>query len=240
MIWAERQDWFFAVDMGIYTREGQMTRTAIVPDAFLSLGVPRSKGEQGRLSYVLAEENQVAPILVLEVVSQTYGGEYDEKMRIYAEMGIRYTVIFNPHHWRRDKRDPLEVYELQDNQYQRLPGNPVWLEGVALGIGVERREVTQWQRDWLYWYNREGERYPTPEEIIAQERMRAEQSGQQAEQERIRAERERLLKEQASQQIEQERMRAEQANQQVERERRRAERLAAKLRQLGLDPNDEE
>jgi Uma2 family endonuclease len=157
VIWAERQDWFFGVDMGIYTREGQLTRTAIVPDAFLSLGVPRSKGEQGRLSYVLAEENQVVPILALEIVSQTFGGEYDEKMRIYAEMGIRYTVIYNPHHGRRDKRDPLEVYELKDKHYHRLPGDPVWLEGVQLGIGVERRQTDQWERDWLFWYNPEGQ-----------------------------------------------------------------------------------
>jgi hypothetical protein len=125
-------------------------------------------------------------------------------------MGIRYTVIFNPHHGRRDKRDPLEVYELKDKHYHRLPGDPVWLEGVGLGIGVERREEAQWERDWLYWYNREGERYLTSEELIAQERIRAAQ--------------ERLQKEQAIQQADQERM--------------RAERLATKLRALGLDPND--
>nr|WP_283765635.1 Uma2 family endonuclease [Roseofilum capinflatum] len=37
-IWAERMDWFFGVDMGIYTDPNQ---PAIVPDGFLSIGVPR-------------------------------------------------------------------------------------------------------------------------------------------------------------------------------------------------------
>jgi hypothetical protein len=189
-------------------------------------------------------------------------------MRIYAEMGIRYTVIFNPHHGRRDKRDPLEVYELKDKQYHRLPGDPVWLEGVGLGIGVERREEGKWERDWLYWYNREGERYLTSEELIEQERilkvqeqLRAEQerllkeaATQQAEQESIRAEQERIRADQERIRADQERMRAEreellkqQAHQRAEeeclraeQERLRADRLAARLKELGLDPDDVE
>jgi hypothetical protein len=190
------------------------------------------------LSYVLAEENQVAPILVLEVVSQTYGGEYDEKMRIYAEMGIRYTVIFNPHHSRRDKRDPLEVYELKDKHYHRLPGDPVWLEGVQLGIGVERREEGQWERDWLYWYDPEGRRYPTSEERIEQERIRSEQERLRAEQATQQAEQERRLREQATQQAEQANQRADQERLLREQAQHQAERLRAKLRELGLDAGD--
>jgi hypothetical protein len=42
--------------------------------------------------------------------------------------------------------------------------------------------------------------------------------------------------EQADQRAEQERQRAEQADQRAEQERQRAERLAAKLRELGIDP----
>ncbi len=57
-------------------------------------------------------------------------------------------------------------------------------------------------REWLYWYDRDGQRYPTPDEQI---------------------ERADLL-------IEQER-------QQTELERQRADRLAAKLRDLGIDPD---
>jgi len=47
MIWSEREDWFFGVDMGIYFNPSV---PAVVPDGFLSLGVERFVGEGGRLS----------------------------------------------------------------------------------------------------------------------------------------------------------------------------------------------
>lgn len=82
VVWSDRQDWFFGVDMGIYYLP-TAPRKSIVPDGFLSLGVERRRQQRGRLSYVLWEENWIPPILVVEVVSQTYGGEYDTKMSKY-------------------------------------------------------------------------------------------------------------------------------------------------------------
>ncbi|TAF12350.1 MAG: Uma2 family endonuclease, partial [Nostocales cyanobacterium] len=75
LIWAEKMDWFFGVYMGIYHDPNQ---PAIVPDGFLSIGVPRIIDSDVRLSYVLWEEQKL-PIMVLEVVSQTRRGEYTEK-----------------------------------------------------------------------------------------------------------------------------------------------------------------
>jgi len=72
MVWAERRDWFFGVDMGIYYHP---EIPAIVPDGFLSIGVERVLDEGLRLSYVLWEEHKV-PILALEVVSQQRRGEW--------------------------------------------------------------------------------------------------------------------------------------------------------------------
>jgi len=71
-IWQEREDWFLGINMGMYHTPNQ---PAIVPDGFLSLGVERFVGEEGRLSYVLWEEDGIVPIWVLEVVSKTYNGE---------------------------------------------------------------------------------------------------------------------------------------------------------------------
>ncbi len=42
LVWADRSDWFFGVDMGIYYAPGE---PPIVPDGFLSLGVDRFVGE---------------------------------------------------------------------------------------------------------------------------------------------------------------------------------------------------
>ena len=69
LIWAERSDWFWGVDMGFYYEpniEEPEKSKCIVPDGFLALGVPRYKSEGGGLSYVLWEE-KVLPILAFRL-----------------------------------------------------------------------------------------------------------------------------------------------------------------------------
>lgn len=39
LIWKERSDWYFGVDMGIYHTTGVSPKVPVVPDGFLSLGV---------------------------------------------------------------------------------------------------------------------------------------------------------------------------------------------------------
>ena len=161
LIWAERMDWFFGVDMGIYYNPDEPT-TPIVPDGFLSIGVPRVTRENLRLSYVLWDE-QVIPIMILEVVSQTRRGEYTEKKEDYAKMGVLYYVIYNP---LRKKKPRLEVYQLNNGEYKLLQGEPVWLAEIGLGIGREEGIYQGINREWLYWYDEQGKRYLTPEERI--------------------------------------------------------------------------
>ncbi|MBT9317888.1 Uma2 family endonuclease [Leptothoe spongobia] len=178
MIWPERQDWFFGVDMGIYF---DPSRPAVVPDGFLSLGVERFIGEQGRLSYVLWEEDNISPMFALEVVSKTYGGEYEKKKSIYADLGIRYYAIYLPNPGSRRKRQPLEIYQLNNGIYQQLEGNPLWLPDIGLGLGRERGTYLGREREWLYWYDEAGNRLITPEEKALQAQARAEQEQARAE-----------------------------------------------------------
>lgn len=181
LIWQDRWDWFFGVDMGIYDRTGQIRRTPIIPDGFLSLGVPRRKNDpKGRLSYVLLEENNIAPILVLELVSQTYGKEYEEKINAYARLGVLYYVIYNPEYYQRDKHQPFEVYRLENGIYLLCSGEPVWMPEINLGIGRGQGVHEGWQREWLYWFDEQGNRFPTPEEVAQQERQQRELVEQQA------------------------------------------------------------
>ena len=167
LMWADRMDWFFGVDMGIYYDPNE---PAIVPDGFLSLGVARFIDEDLRLSYVLWEENRL-PILVLEVVSQKRRGEYTSKMQQYADLGVLYYAVYNP---RRRRKPPLEVYRLVDGNYVLQRGNPVWLPEINLGIGRERGTYQGITREWLYWYDEQGQRLLTPEERILQAEQRAE------------------------------------------------------------------
>ncbi|NMG22213.1 Uma2 family endonuclease [Brasilonema bromeliae] len=167
ILWAERMDWFFGIDMGIYYHPD---KPAIVPDGFLSLGVERVYDEELRPSYVLWDEN-VLPTLVLEVVSQNYRKEYSTKKEEYAALGVLYYVIYSS---RRRRKPRLEVHRLVDDKYELQEGNPVWLPEVGLGIGCERGTYGGVTREWLYWYNEQGKRYPTPEERIqaAEQRTR--------------------------------------------------------------------
>jgi Uma2 family endonuclease len=128
--------------MGIYHTTGTNPRIPIVPDGFLSLGVERLKGDKLRLSYIVWKENNVVPVWVLEIVSHTYGGEYDNKATQYAQLGVLYYAIYNPEYSRRDRHDLLEVYRLVDGAYIRQPGEPVWMPEIGLGIG--REQGTYW------------------------------------------------------------------------------------------------
>jgi hypothetical protein len=175
--------------MGVYHATGENPRIPIVPDGFLSLGVPRRVEPYGRKSYIVWLENNIPPRLVLECVSESYGGEYDEKMQIYGKLGVLYYAIYNPQFNRRDRHKVLEVYQLSERQYIRLPGEPIWMPEIGLGIGREIGTFENWQREWLYWYDEQGNRYLTPEEIAQRERQRAETERQRAETERQRADR---------------------------------------------------
>lgn len=167
LVWCDRWDWFFGVDMGIYYHPD---KPAIVPDGFLSLGVKRFIDEDLRLSYVLWEENKL-PILALEVVSQIYREEYNIKKEFYAkDLGLLYYVVYSP---LRRKKSPLEVYRLVDGEYILMSGNPVWLPEIGLGIGRERGIYQGIVREWLYWYDEEGQRLLTPEERIREAEERA-------------------------------------------------------------------
>jgi hypothetical protein len=166
--------------MGIYY---DPKKPAIVPDGFLSLGVERFIDEILRLSYVLWEEQKL-PTMVLEVVSQTYRGEYSSKKEFYAELEILYYVVYNP---QRRRKPPLEVYKLVNGEYVLLPGNPVWLSEIGLGIGCERGTYQSITREWMYWYDESGKRFFTPEERITEAEERITQSEQRRQQAENRA-----------------------------------------------------
>jgi Uma2 family endonuclease len=182
MLWEERQDWLFAIDMGIYSSPDL---PPIVPDAFLSLGVERCYDEDLRPSYVLWDE-EIVPIFVLEVVSPKYREEYTTKLKLYEQMGVLYYAIYSS---KRKRKPRFEVYKLINGLYQLVATNTVWMPEIGLGIGCERGNYGGVTREWLYWYDEDGKRYSTP-------------------------------------------------NERVQEEIDRSNKLAAKLRQLGIDPDE--
>jgi Uma2 family endonuclease len=167
MLWEGRMDWFFGIDMGIYTHP---EKPPIVPDGFLSLNVERFYDEQLRLSYLLWEE-EIPPMFVLEVVSTKPGGEYTTKLDEYARMGVLYYVIYNP---KRRRKATLEIYKLVNGSYEIQNSNPLWMPEIGLGIGSDRANYGGLMREWLYWYDENNLRYPTPYERAELESQRAD------------------------------------------------------------------
>ncbi len=178
-IWGNRDDWFFAVDMGVYHITGLNPKVPVVPDGFLSLGVERRKGGGSRKSYVVWEEQNIAPIFALEVVSQTPGGEYDEKLAIYNKLGVKYYAIYNPRFWRRDGHPPLEVYKLVEADYQLQFREPLWMPEIGLGIGRCVLPSDRLRREVLSWFDERGDRFLGAEE---QERLAKDQARHRVEQ----------------------------------------------------------
>jgi len=216
-IWHDRQDWFFGVDMGVYDRTGQKQRApTIVPDGFLALGVTRRKGKYGRSSYVIAEENDVIPILALEYLSKSYGSEYDRKVQIYAQLGVKYYVVYNPQRQRKHK--PIEFYCLVDGQYQLQPNNEwMWFTEIGLGMGLVQGILSGTETEWLTWFDAAGQPYPLPEQVI--ENLTAKLRRQQGRIAKLK-----IL--------------AEQERSKAKQERSARLKLLDRLRQMGIDLSD--
>ena len=197
--------WFVAVAIN--------PRVPIISDGFLSLGVERRKNGKSSSSYVMWEEEYTAPILTLEVLSHSYGDEYEKKLDIYRKLGVKYYVIYNPQFWRRDGHMPFEVYKLVDGDYQLQIGEPWWMPEIGLGIGRCVLPSDCFRREVLSWFDERGQRYLTGEEKADLEKYRADT-------EKYRADFE-------SQKAKSEKQRADAAQKQVEL-------LLTKLRSLGI------
>lgn len=202
----------------------------LVPDMMLALDVPGlgpDLSQKVNRSYFIWVQDGKPPTVVVEVVSNREGGEDSLKLRKYAEIGVRYYVIFDP--WRLLSERTLRTYQLAGAGQGYIEQIGGILDAVGLGLSLWQGEYEGAEALWLRWTDRNGRLIPTGAEQAEQERQRAEQESQRAEQESQRAEQE-------SQRAEQESQRAEQESQRANVAEQRAERLAARLRELDIDP----
>ena len=191
----ENRPFLAAANVGVFS---QTRNPAIVPDMFLSLDVTIAEEwwRKEHRSYFIWEFGK-PPELVLEIVSNTVGGEDTEKRKKYAWMRVPFYVIYDPQ--RQIMTEVLTVYRLRELQYERQ--ETAWFAALNLGLTLWEGEFEGKVDTWLRWIDEYGVLIPTGKERAEQERLRAEQEHQRAEQ-----------------------------------EHQRAERLAALLRQAGIDP----
>ena len=172
----------------------------IVPDMLLSLGVQRPDdfSQRRNRSYFVWEFGKV-PEVCIEIVSNQEGdelslsrrsqqkGKITTKKEIYAQIGVRYYVVFDPLQQVQGEMAGalLRVWSISADGYTELTPTQgitsieqsVWLNGIGIGLslweGQFEEEVT---RLWLRWCDREGQVIPTGAEGREIERQRADEA----------------------------------------------------------------
>ena len=187
---------FVAADLNLYY-DPQHTGWHKRPDWFAVLGGSRLyHGQELRLSYVMWDE-QVAPYLVIELLSEGTEGEDlgrttrkgkqpPTKWEVYEQrLRIPYYVVYG-----RQRRE-ADYFRLGQKGYERVePGpEPLWLAEAGIGLGLWEGEYDGLRRQWLRFCDSQGQWLLTP----------AEQQAQRAEQQAQRAERAEQEKEQQAQ-----------------------------------------
>jgi Uma2 family endonuclease len=226
-LWRDRTDWLFSIDMAFYYKPKDKS-TNVAPDGLLSLGLKSPHDENLRSSYVLWDE-KVIPQFALEIVSKTAGREYTAKFKTYQSIGILYYLVYSPLH---KKKARFQLYQLIDGGYvlQSDGSKPYWMPEVGLGIGAENQSYGNNQREWLYWYDENDVRYPTPME-------RAEQLERRVEAEANRANIEAAARTAAEQLAAAEAAARTEAEQRADNAQQENDVLRQRLRELGIDPD---
>jgi hypothetical protein len=170
-----------AANVGVFS---MVRNPAIVPDVFLSLDVQVADDwwRREHRSYFVWEFGK-PPDLVLEIVSNTLGGEDDEKKQVYARTRIGYYVIYDP--LRQILPDVLTVYTLHGLVYARQEN--ALFPSLNLGLTLWEGTFEGKHDTWLRWTDGHGNVVLTGKEQAEQERQRAEQAESQLTQARQRA-----------------------------------------------------
>jgi hypothetical protein len=166
------------------------------------------------------------PDVVIEIVSDRRGGEEDDKLRMYARLGVLFYIIYDPRQVLGG--DVLRALALQRGKYEVI--DPGWFPEVGLGVTLWRGTFEAQVETWLRWCDQRGRVIPTGAERADEERRRADEERRRADQERQRADEERNRANEERQRADEERRRADTATE-------RMKLLEARLRELGGDPD---
>jgi Uma2 family endonuclease len=259
----DRSNVYVSGNMWLSYQEGD-PKAVVCPDVFVVFGV---ENRQRRSYQVWKEGGKTPDWILEITSKSTRKVDDEEKPLIYRQLGVTEYFQYDPtgdylkprlkgqrlHQGRYQEIRPTRLLdgtlvfesEVLELELRLLPDgrlrffNPATQEYLRNPQESEQERLEERQRADLERQRAELERQraelerqraESEHQRAEEERLRAEQADQQAQQERLRAEEERLR-------AEEERLRAEQADRQAQQERLRAERLAARLRELGLDPD---
>ncbi|MBP0001214.1 MAG: Uma2 family endonuclease [Cyanobacteria bacterium SID2] len=210
--WHDRDDYFTGGNMFVYySRNQAMNRDFRGPDFFAVLNVDGTRQRQG---WVVWEEEGRYPDVIIELMSpSTAKIDRGVKKELYeGTFRTRNYLIYDPF-----DETSLQGWKLDENfRYQPLEPQSngwLWCEALGLWLGTWHGTIDRETAFWLRFYDTDGCVVPLPEEAAQQQAEAAQQQAEAAQQQ------------------------AEVAQQQAEVERQRADRLAARLRELGENPD---
>ena len=258
-LWRDRNDYFIGASLSIYySRQQLKNREFRGPDFFLV----KQTQKRHRKSWVVWEENGKYPNLIIELLSESTA-EVDRNLK--KEL-YRNNFRIPEYFWFYPETLEFMGFRLQNNQYEEIQLNNQgwrWSQELELYLGVDENQLRYFtangervptpqeaaRQEQLV--ARQAQLQAQQAESQAQQaQLQAQQAESQAQQAQLQAQQERERAQQAETQAQQAQLRAEQereraqeaesqaqqAQLQVQQERERAERLAQRLRELGIDP----
>jgi len=238
LLWQEKNDYYASGNLTIYYNEEQLKKRDFCgPDFFVVLDTEK----RPRKSWVVWGEQGKYPNVIVEILSDSTANIDRTKKKILYQNTFRTPNYF----WFDPNTLELQGFRLIEGQYQAISANEqgyLWSEELGLYLGIFDRK--------LRYFTVDGQLVPTPQEAELQQRqakeqillekeqalLEKEQERQAKEQALLEKEQERQAKEQIFLEKEQERQAKEQALVEKEQERQAKEKLAAKLRELGINP----
>lgn len=220
------EDFAIGQDCGIYWRLTEPPeRGAECPDWFYVANVPPMLDGKIRRSYVLWKE-MIPPVIALEFVSGNGSEErdrtpYEGKFWVYERI-IRpaYYGIYEV------AKATIDLYHLQGTQYIQMKPNPegrYTIPEMQVELGLWQGHYQGMTLPWMRWWDLENNMLLTGAEglVIAQaEKLTAQLKIQEAQEAKVQAE-----------------AQAQTAQAQAQAAKAQIDRLAAKLRELGIDPD---
>lgn len=169
--WQPERPFVALANVGLFY---QINSPAVVPDFLLSLDVLPLRFADPALSKVensyFVWEYGKAPEMVIEIVSNREGGELDRKLRLYAQVGVTYYVIFDPKERIQDQ--PIRVYELIRREYHPYKGSV--FPDLGLALATWEGTYQNYPQLYLRWADLTGKLLPTGEEAVTEERAKVE------------------------------------------------------------------
>jgi hypothetical protein len=146
---------------------------ALAPDCLLTVDVrcPVDLHNRRGHSYYQWQMGK-PPDVVIEVVSDTRGGEDSFKRNAYAQQGAPYYAIYDPDKYL--SQEPLRTFELSGGIYRPVPPGP-W-PTVGLGLRLWQGTFEGHEDVWLRWCDADSKIIPTAEEraaLLTEENARA-------------------------------------------------------------------